>query len=120
MFARDTAWCGMLNSNLSWTIATAVWLLIGLGAIFPALMSPMMFDSPGSTSNPVTVALAISVAVFPLFCLVAAALPWILRHWSLAKWVFLLPLVDIGIVIALFAALEYFSGGLFGGGPKAS
>ena len=108
----------MLNSNLSWTIATALCVLVGLGGILPAMMSPMMFDSPGSTSNPVTVALAISVAVFPLFCLAAAALPWLLRHWSLAKWVFLLPLVDIGIIIALFIALQYFYDGLFGGGSQ--
>jgi hypothetical protein len=110
----------MLNSNLSWSIATAVCLLVGLGGFLPAMMSPMMFDSPGSTSNPVTIGLAISVAVFPLFCLAAAALPWLLRHWSLAKWVFLLPLVDLGVIIALFAALEYFYGGSFGGGSKTS
>jgi hypothetical protein len=110
----------MLNSNLSWSIATAVWLLVGLGATLPAMMSPMMFDSPGSTSNPIVIGLAISVAVFPLFCLAAAALPWILRHWSLAKWVFLLPLVDIGVIIALLAALQYFYDGVFGGGSTAS
>jgi small-conductance mechanosensitive channel len=110
----------MLNSNLSWTIATAVWLLLGLGAILPAMMSPMMFDSPGSTSSPITIGLALSIALLPLLCLAAAALPWILRHWSSAKWIFLLPLVDIGVIIALLAALQYFYDGVFGGGSKAS
>jgi small-conductance mechanosensitive channel len=108
----------MLNSNLSWTIATALCVLLGLGGILPAMMSPMMFDSPGSTSNPITIGLAISVALFPLVCLAAALLPWIVRHWRLAKWVFLLPLVDIGIIIALLAALQYFYDGVFGGGSQ--
>ena len=110
----------MLNSNLSWSIATAVWLLVGLGATLPAMMSPMMFDSPGSTSSPITIGLALSIALLPLFCLAAAVLPWILRHWSSAKWIFLLPLVDIGVIIALLAALQYFYDGVFGGGSTAS
>jgi hypothetical protein len=109
----------MLNSNLSWYLSTVVCLLVGLAAVFPALMSPMAFDAPGSTSNPFTVGFALAIAVFPLVCLAGAVLPWILRHWSFAKWFFLLPLVDIGAFVFFIFALEYFSGGQFGSGPRS-
>jgi hypothetical protein len=109
----------MLNSNLSWYLMTAVWVLVGLAAVFPAMMSPMAFDAPGSTSNPYTVGFAASIAVFPVVCLAAAALPWMLRHWSFAKWFFLLPLADIGAFAFFILALNHFSGGQFGGGPQA-
>jgi hypothetical protein len=107
----------MLNSNLSWYLLTAVWVLVGLAAVFPALMSPMAFDAPGSTSNPFTIGFALSVAIFPLVCLAAAALPWILRHWSFAKWFFLLPLVNICAFAFFVFALTHFSGGQFGRSP---
>ena len=109
----------MLNSNMSWYLLTVVWVLVGLAAIFPALMSPMAFDAPGSTSNPFTVGFAISIAIFPFVCLAAAILPWILRHWPFAKWFFLLPLIDIGALAFFIFALSYFSGGQFGGGARS-
>ncbi len=105
----------MLNSNLSWYILTALWGLSALVAVLPAIMTPMMFDARGSTSNPFTIGLAASVAVFPLVCVAGAGLPWLLRHWPFAKWVFLLPVVDLGVIAAFVIALGYFSGGQFGG-----
>jgi hypothetical protein len=105
----------MLNSNLSWYLMTALWGVGGLLAVFPAIMTPMMFDAPGSTSNPITIGLAVSVAVFPLVCLISAGLPWLLRHFAFAKWLFLLPVIDIGVITAFVVALSYFSGGQFGG-----
>jgi len=105
----------MWNSNLSWVVLTALWAVAGLAAILPALMSPMMFDAPGSTANPVTIALAISVALLPLVCLVAAGLPWLLRHWPLAKWIFLLPGLHIAVILALFVVLSLVYDGRFSG-----
>ena len=55
----------MFDSNLSWGLLTALWLVVGVCALFPAVMSPMMFDAPGSTSNPFTVGAAVSFAALP-------------------------------------------------------
>jgi len=109
----------MLNSNMSWYVLTAVWVVVGLAAVFPALMSPMAFDASGSTSNPYTVGFALAIAIFPFVCLAGAVLPWILRHWSFARWLFLLPLIDIGALVFFILALEHFSGGQFGPGPRS-
>ena len=108
----------MLDSNLSWYLLTAVWLLAGLLGVFPALISPMAFDSPGSTSNPFTVGFAASIALFPIFCLAGAVLPWILQHWLFAKWMFLLPLLDIAVLAFFVFGLEHFHGGSLGGGRR--
>jgi hypothetical protein len=104
----------MFDSNLSWALLTALWLVVGVFALVPAVMSPMMFDAPGSISNPFTVGAAASFAALPFVCLAAAVLPWIFRHWPLAKWLFALPLINIGIIIIFFVAIERLSGGSFG------
>jgi hypothetical protein len=120
MVSRERGKVDVLNSNLSWYLMSALWGVGGLLAIFPAILTPMMFDAPGSTSNPITVGLAVSVAAFPLVCLAGAVLPWLLRHFSFAKWLFLLPVLDIGVIAAFAIALGYFSNGQFGGTPRSS
>jgi hypothetical protein len=102
----------VFDSNIAWGVLTVLWLVVGVFAIFPAMMSPMMFDSPGSTSNPFTVGAAASFAALPVVCLAAAALPWIFRHWPEANWFFAMPLVNIGLIIMFLKATA--SGG-FGG-----
>ena len=88
----------MLDSNLSWYLWTAFWVMAGLAGVFPAILSPMTFDAPGSTSNRYSIGFALSIGVFPLFCLSGAVLPWIFRHGSFAKWLFLVPLADIAFI----------------------
>jgi len=103
----------MLDSNLSWYLLTAVWLLVGAIAFLPAVMSPMLFDAPGSSSNPFTVGFAASIIAFPFVCLAGAVLPWVLQHWSFAKWLLLLPLIHIGVLVFFGYAIGQ-SGGLQG------
>lgn len=101
----------MLNSKPGWYLLTALWVIVGLLAVVPALLSPMMFDAPGSTSNPCTIGLAISVAVFPLVCLAGAGLPWLLRRRPSSKWLFLLPLLGVAVIAAFVVAQNYFFNG---------
>ena len=85
------------------TILSVPTLLIGAVA---ALMSPMMFDAPGSTSNPQVVVLFWSAISFPVACILGVASAWIafaMRSERLAMWLSLLPVIPIitGLV-ALF------------------
>ncbi len=48
-----------MRKNLGWFALTAFWTLTGLAAIIPAIMMPMMFDAPGSQTNPLVLGLAL-------------------------------------------------------------
>jgi hypothetical protein len=86
--------------------ALRVWLIVetilGIPAIalggFAAIMSPMMFDAPGSTSNPHIVAFFWSVVAFPFTCIAALILGWIFfatRRPRAALWFSLTPLIPL-------------------------
>src|ERR1019366_3242248 len=104
---------GEVRANLRWLILTALWILAGLAAVVPAMMTPMMFDAPGSERNPVAIGLAISVAIFPLVCLLSAVLPWIFRKWPFAAMFFLLPVANLAVIAAIVFTLDYFCSGQF-------
>lgn len=89
------------------------WLIIetilGIPAIaifgFTALMSPMLFDAPGSTDNSAMMLLFSSMVGLPLSILAGLVLGWIaiaMKRDRGALWLSLLPLLPIlGIVIAV-------------------
>ena len=97
-------------------VMTFVWVLAGAVGIVPALMSPMMFDAPGSTDNPVVWVLFASVGTFPIACLVAVVSAWILHLVGLrraAKWAMGLPLLNAAAVVGAFVWLLVVQGGSF-------
>jgi hypothetical protein len=96
-----------------WIILTVVWIAAGLGSAFLALMSVFMFDAPGSTSSRLTIALFFATVALPIFWFVGAVLPWIFRSKSYAKWLFLLPFVDVTAVVVIVAAISQFCSGNF-------
>ncbi len=71
----------------------------------------MLFDAPGSESSPLTVALARTTFAFPLAWLAGAGLPWAFRRWRFAKWLFLLPFVDLAVACAIGLAIHVHCGG---------
>jgi ABC-type transport system involved in cytochrome c biogenesis permease component len=73
----------------------------------------MMFDAPGSQTNPLVLGLALSVVTFSVFCFLGAALPWILRKRPFARAFFLLPLICLVLIAVCFFALDYFCAGQF-------
>lgn len=90
-----------------WLIVATVLLSIAtVAGILPALMSPMMFDAPGSMENRAIVTSAICVATFPIVCAVAIGLLWLLythQQYSAARIASLLPLINLTVgSIALF------------------
>ena len=77
---------------------------IALGG-FAAMMSPMMFDAPGSMERADVVMMFWSVLSFPVVCLVAILAAWIAfvrRRDRIALWLSLLPVVPL--VTAAIAA----------------
>jgi ABC-type Fe3+ transport system permease subunit len=91
-----------------------IWLIIEsilavpavLAGGFMAIMSPMMFDAPGSTDNPAILALFFSVIAFPLACIVGVLAGWIAfarKRDRLALWLSLLPLIPLvtGVIAAI-------------------
>ena len=68
-----------MNQSLSKTIvygSMLAWTLLGLASAVPAMFSVMMFDAPGSTSNPATMALVASLMTFPFICALTVGNVW--------------------------------------------
>ena len=85
------------------TILCIPTVLLGAAA---ALMSPMMFDAPGSTSNPQVVMLFWSAISFPFVCILGVVAAWIAfarRSERTAMGLSLLPVIPLVTgLIALF------------------
>ena len=89
------------------------WLIIetilGIPAIavagFVAMMSPMLFDAPGSADNPAMMLLFSSMIGLPLSLIVGILLAWIafaLKRDRGALWFSLLPVLPIvGAIVAV-------------------
>lgn len=89
------------------------------GGLVMAMMSVMVFDAPGSESNPPVVLLFASIAGFPLACIVGVILAWIAfarRRDRGAMWFSLLPLLPIVAGIVAMIWLQIGNGGRFGRG----
>jgi hypothetical protein len=101
--------------------ATVLLVVMAVVGAVPAMMTPMLFDSPESLYSPATITLAISVATFPLVCILAALLSWLvvllpafatLAHrylWACGLTV--LPLVNVAIAGVALAWITYVNDG---------
>lgn len=58
-------------------ITTVVWGVLLVPGAAGALLSPMMFDAPGSMNDPQVIAAFVSVVSFPILCVVSIAASWI-------------------------------------------
>ena len=90
------------------TIALIVNILCIL-ALLPtammAMMSPMMFDAPGSDKNKFLWVLAGAVFFLPVFILITQIFAWIKfssGNYSLSLKIALLPLIDVAFIIIMF------------------
>jgi hypothetical protein len=96
-------------------IIDVLFLLLGLVSIIPVMFSVMIYDSPDA-GGVFTNMLFISVIGFPLLVLISIILSLILcglKKWKAARYVSLLPILDIILfAIALFG-ISYFQDGSF-------
>ena len=90
-------------------IVTVIWGLLLLPGLLGALLSPMMFDAPGSMQNPAAYINALIIVSFPCLCIVSIIAIWVLwlsykrrptRFRSNAQIVAaLLPLIPVAFVV---------------------
>ena len=58
-------------------LASIANLALGVYGIFPAMMSPMLFDAPGSTRSVALWFAFCAMLVFPIVAIAAAIAPWL-------------------------------------------
>ena len=107
----------MTKSNLIVVVAI-VWGIVGLLALVPAGLSVMVFDAPGSETQPGTVWLFRAMMSFPFVCFavaIAAAIFNVFEKPRLAIGVLLQPLIDLAIGVAALIVIDRIQGGRFGG-----
>lgn len=96
-----------------------LWIVAGIAGMIPALFSGFLFDAPGSTSNPATIVLAISMLTFPFNAIGcgADAIVATVRRRSGAIVIrsLLVPLINIACGGAALAWIEMFQGGYLNG-----
>jgi hypothetical protein len=107
----------MSKTRIYLIVATVLLVITGFVGFAPAMMSPMMFDSPGSDEDPATLLLFSSMVSFPAVCLLAIPLAWIVHVFQkhrLAIFCTLLPLVNLVVGSLALLYLLVFNQGNFG------
>ena len=100
-----------MNRTL-WIVCTVVWLLAVVPAAGGVMMSFFLFDSPGSTDSPYTLALFFSLLALPFFCVAGAGIPWLFHRSRVGPWLFLIPLLDVAAVCTCFVLISTRCGGM--------
>ncbi|MFL1895987.1 hypothetical protein ACJRPK_09815 [Aquimarina sp. 2-A2] len=101
-------------SNIYLVVCTILLTLLAFASLPMAMMSPMLFDSPGSDENMSTVTLFVAVISFPLIVLFAIPGGWMLHHYKryvLSKIAISLPILNIIIGILSCIILIVFCDG---------
>lgn len=96
------------------TIVTTnvIFLIILIPSILGALMSPMMFDAPGSEKSKKTWTLVGSLVTLPLLIIIAQIISWIAysnENYGLAFKINALPVFDILLIIFMFFIIDQFT-----------
>ena len=87
-------------------------LIILIPSIFAAVMSPMMFDAPGSEKSKKTWTLVCSLAALPVLIIIAQIISWIAfsnQNYDLALKINALPTFDILLIIFMFFIIDQFT-----------
>ncbi len=87
-------------------------LIILIPSILGAVMSPMMFDAPGSEKSKKTWTLVCALAALPLLIIIAQIISWIAfsnQNYDLALKINALPAVDILLIVFMFFIIDQFT-----------
>jgi NADH:ubiquinone oxidoreductase subunit 6 (subunit J) len=87
-------------------------LIILIPSIFGAIMSPMMFDAPGSEKSKKTWTLVYCLAALPVLIIVTQIVSWIAysnQNYDLALKINVLPALDILIILFMFFIIDQFA-----------
>jgi len=111
---NDGASSRRLSVLIPTMVATVLWPVVGLFGGMAAMMSPMLYDAPGSEENGLITVVIVGAVSLPVLCLVStpasvwcAVKEWrgsVNRRWALV-WAGL-PLVSVAIVLVGFVLME--------------
>ena len=62
-------------------VVTVIWGILLIPGLLGALLSPMMFDAPGSMQNPAAWANMLIIVSFPCLCILSIIASWIVWRW---------------------------------------
>lgn len=94
--------------------ANIIFGILFIGSILPVMISPMMFDSPGSENYFTTWLLFLGVVTFPISCILSFIIPWILykkKKYNAAVFWSFLPSMNILLVAGTWTYLSVFCSG---------
>lgn len=102
------------STRLKTTVVTTnvIFLIILIPSIFGAMMSPMMFDAPGSEKSTKTWTLVCCLAALPVLIIIAQIVSWIAysnQNFGLALKVNVLPVFDLLLIIFMFFIIDQFA-----------
>ena len=93
----------MKNKLKIWLIvATSIFGSLTILSLPMVIMSPMMFDAPGSTNNKALLAAFYSLISFPIIVLITIIVAWVLFRNNKLKTsliISLIPLINLSIFI---------------------
>ncbi|WP_240626527.1 hypothetical protein [Thalassospira lohafexi] len=89
--------------RITLTIISILGALLSLPMV---MMSPMMFDAPGSENNPITQLMFYSLLAFPALCLMGGILPWIFKRHAISIWLYALSGLAVGLFFAAVVLLQ--------------
>lgn len=93
-------------------IINIIFLIILIPSIFGAIMSPMMFDAPGSEKSKKTWALFWCMIALPISIIITQIISWIAysnHNFGLALKINALPALDVLIIIFMFFIIDQFT-----------
>ena len=93
-------------------IVNVILLVILIPSIFGAILSPMMFDAPGSEKSKKTWTLVCSLAALPVLIITTQIVSWIAyanHNYNLALKINALPVLDIVVIIFMFIIIDQFA-----------
>lgn len=93
-------------------IVNIILLVILIPSIFGAMMSPMMFDAPGSEKSTKTWILFSCMAALPILIIIAQIISWIAfnnQNYNLAFKINALPALDILIIGFMLLIISNFT-----------
>ena len=93
-------------------IINIILLFILIPSIFGAIMSPMMFDAPGSEKSKKTWTLFYCMIALPISIIIAQIISWIAysnQNYDLALKINALPALDVLIIIFMFFIIDQFT-----------
>ena len=95
-------------------IGTFVWWAAAVPGAAVAVMTPMMFDAPGSLESAITVAAALSIVSFPILAALCPVLAWAayaLKRPRASRVLIMAPTIPVVSTALIFAVIAFGCGG---------